>query len=138
MVRGRKPKPAHVKKLEGNPGKRPIPEPIQVDAEMPTAPEWFSERELKNWNELAPLAYKMGTLDELSRALFVILCCQLSLIDRCDEALDENGETYEMPDGRKRLRPEVKIRGKAQREVTSLLSEFGFTPAGRARLGIIF
>ena len=57
MTRGRKPKPTEQKRIEGNPGKRPLPddEP-QLPVEAPDPPEWLdaAERTLEGMAERHP------------------------------------------------------------------------------------
>ena len=61
--RGRKPKPTALKKLEGNPGKRPLTEleplpPISVLR----CPNWLLPEARKEWRRLAPALINMGVL----------------------------------------------------------------------------
>jgi phage terminase small subunit len=51
---GRKPKPAAVKKLEGNPGKRKLntEEPIPAKG-MPACPDWLMPEAKKEWESLS-------------------------------------------------------------------------------------
>ena len=53
-TRGRKPKPTAIKRLEGNPGKRPLniyePKPLK---KAPTCPDWLDEEAKREWRRLA-------------------------------------------------------------------------------------
>ena len=54
--RGRKPKPTALKKLEGNPGKRPLNELEPMpQVTMLRCPNWLEPEAKKEWRRLAPV-----------------------------------------------------------------------------------
>ena len=57
--KGRKPKPTAMKKLEGNPGKRPLNlfEPTPEE-KMPHCPDWLEEEAKAEWERLAVPMFK--------------------------------------------------------------------------------
>ena len=61
--RGRKPKPTALKKLEGNPGKRPLNElePLP-QVTMLRCPNWLEPEAKKEWRRLAPVLIGAGIL----------------------------------------------------------------------------
>lgn len=74
--RGRKPKPAHLKVVTGNPGKRPPKEDVPAPEGEVVRPDFLKHRELELWNEYAPRCIEMGVLtpaDELSFANWCVL-----------------------------------------------------------------
>ena len=56
MARGRRPKPTALKKLEGNPGKRPLNElePVPPVASL-RCPNYLLPEARKEWRRLAPM-----------------------------------------------------------------------------------
>jgi len=58
-MRGRKPKPAVIKLLEGNPGKRPIPPEVEATGE-PFMVELLEGKALEWWDRNIPQLVSMG------------------------------------------------------------------------------
>lgn len=71
-MRGRKPKPAHLRMIEGNPGKRPLPrnEP-QVTGDLRDPPEWMTEEQQEGWRYAIAHA-PLGLLKRLDRSALVV------------------------------------------------------------------
>ena len=71
---GRKPKPAAVKKLEGNPGKRKLntkePNPGKG---MPDCPAWLLPEAKTEWIRLSEKLNQMGVLTEIDRSAFALI-----------------------------------------------------------------
>jgi phage terminase small subunit len=113
-VRGRLPKPARLKAVEGNPGKRRLrDEPtLPVGAE---APPGLSSAAKAEWDALAPVLTAMGALTAADGPALAILCELLAEFRR----LAAQGK------------PSSRIAG----EVRQYFSRFGMTPADRARIG---
>jgi phage terminase small subunit len=59
-----KPKPAHLKLLEGNPGKRRVPvgEPRPPIGPMPQAPEFLTTEARAEWDRVSVQLFPMGLL----------------------------------------------------------------------------
>jgi phage terminase small subunit len=74
-MRGRKPKPTHLKLLEGNPGRRPlnIGEP-RPQAKIPTCPAHLSPSAKAEWKRLAHMLHRLGVITELDRAALAAYC----------------------------------------------------------------
>src|SRR5262249_37411259 len=75
LMQGRRPKPTHLKLLQGNPGKRPYnanePKPAP---QVPSPPEHLTEVALKEWNRLAELLGRIGLLTAIDRTAFAAYC----------------------------------------------------------------
>ena len=71
--RGRKPKPTALKKLEGNPGKRPLNElePLP-QVTMLRCPNWLEPEARTEWRRLAPVLIGAGILGVIRNG-FVLL-----------------------------------------------------------------
>lgn len=69
--RGRKPKPTALKKLEGNPGKRPLNELEPMPrVSMLRCPNWLEPEAKKEWRRLAPVLIDAGILTGADRILW--------------------------------------------------------------------
>ena len=74
-VPGRKPRPTHLKILEGNPGKRSLtknePKPRPVN---PTQPDWLLREAKAEWRRVVPELERMGLLTTVDRAALATYC----------------------------------------------------------------
>jgi P27 family predicted phage terminase small subunit len=74
-MRGRKPKPTHLKLLEGNPGRRSLnrnePRP---QVKVPTCPQHLCPSAKAEWKRLAPQLFVLGVLTALDRTTLAAYC----------------------------------------------------------------
>jgi hypothetical protein len=78
MTRGRKPKPTHLKLIEGNPGKRPIRMgPERPATAMPEPPDHLNDDARTEWDRVAhgALGY-----DPIVFGVIVVKMCEVSLV----------------------------------------------------------
>lgn len=151
---GRPPKPVELKKLLGNPGKRALPEPVvhlPAIREVPEPPVMLGPKGQRFWNE----AWSLGApwLNPNLDTDTMVKVCQLT--DEMQElhesymklgplvaekvvsasgrvALDDKGK----PVVRIVANPAEKMLRRAEISWMRMLSELGFTPTARARLGL--
>ncbi len=74
--RGRKPKPTRLKVIEGNRGKRPLPEepepsPVQ---EVPQPPDWLLAEGKREWRRLAEELGQVGLLTRVDLSMLAVWC----------------------------------------------------------------
>ena len=109
-TRGRKPKPTAIKRLEGNPGKRPLniyePKPLK---KAPTCPDWLDEEAKREWRRLAKTMEAMGVLTEADRAAFATYCDAYSKWKTATEFIDQHGLIFKTPSGYIQQVPQVSI-----------------------------
>lgn len=111
MQPGRKPRPTHLKLIDGNPGKRPLPEgEIEPEGDV-VKPKWLKGRASKVWDQYAPELIRLKVLTSVDVHVFGTYC-QLA-------ARAEKGEL---------LASEIA-------QFRAIGSEFGIGAASRARLG---
>jgi len=142
---GRKPKPTNVIKLEGNPGKRPIPEEPDVSSDCPAPPDHLHEYAREEWYRMAAGLHTLGLLYQVDRAVFAAYCCAYARWRIAEESLLEEAKLKPggMPatfksrstKGTWRKNPMLEISEKAAADMVKYAAEFGFTPSARARLG---
>ena len=93
---GRRPKPSAIKRLEGNPGKRPInmrePKP---DKKAPPCPKWLDPEAKKEWRRLSK---KLEEWAQDGRRLVLVIGGSLGLSEavlrRADEKLSFSNLTF--------------------------------------------
>lgn len=141
MAKGRKPTPTTLKILNGNPGKRPLPqdEPKPKPL-MPKRPTWLTGEGKKMWDRLAPELERIGLLTIVDGESFAAACqCWGTYVD-CLCYLQENGLTYIYVNTQgaenEIERPQVKIGQKALDQFRAFCSEFGLTPSSRTRIEV--
>lgn len=155
---GRKRKPTALKLLEGNLGRRELPQnepfPTTVAPSYP-APDWLGEAAKKVWELLVPEMSAIGLLTVVDIPKFARYC---DAWERWKEARDwiaKNGpliEAYEVAADtdpkdtiiRKRLikkgykaHPWVRVYNQMNALLTQLESEFGMSPVARTRIHIV-
>ena len=130
-------KPAHLKALEGNPGKRPLnrtgPKPRPT---RPSCPDWLAAEAKAEWKRLAPELERLGLLTLLDRAAFSCYCQSFAHWVQAQRVLRENGTMYVTASGRVRERPEVAIAESSLKLMRAFAVEFGLTPSSRSRFSL--
>ena len=132
---GRKPKPTAIKVLEGNPGKRPLNqrEPVPPKGSI-KCPEWLLPEAKKEWKRLAPSLEAMGVLTVLDIAAFEGYCQAYARWKEAEAFIAQHGSIFKTPSGYVQQVPHVSIAQQSLKIVQSFCSEFGLTPATRARI----
>lgn len=132
---GRRPKPTAVKKLAGNPGKRPLPknEP-QPKRGLPARPKHLTREAGVEFTRLAAELDQLGLLAKIDLTSFVIYCETFATWIRAKRKIAKHGFTYKAAGGIIRKRPEVSIMEQAARTVRQFAIEFGLTPSSRTRV----
>ena len=134
-VRGRKPKPTALKLLEGNPGKRPVneKEPIPPKGTV-KCPTWLEPEAKKEWKRLAPSLEAMGVLTQADLTAFAGYCQAYARWKEAEEFISQHGSIFQTPSGYVQQVPQVSIAQQNLKIMQSFCSEFGLTPATRARI----
>ena len=134
--RGRKPKPTALKKLEGNPGKRPLNELEPMpQVTMLRCPNWLEPEAKKEWRRLAPVLIGAGILTSADAVPFAGYCQAYARWKEAEEQVSRLGMVYKEKDTeRVRPNPYIAIARSAFAEVKSLAAEFGLTPANRTAI----
>ncbi len=142
---GRKPKPAALKKVLGNPGKRRSspatepPKPAGIVKASPAPPDHLSDRARSAWRLVGPMLVRNGVLADGDEVALEMLC--EAYADYLDarvelEAFGSNYyETKNQAGGvMHRAHPAVAVMRDADRRIRAWLSEFGLTPSARSRV----
>jgi P27 family predicted phage terminase small subunit len=149
-ARGRPPKPLEEKRRTGNPGKRPLPDRTKTAAlapltTIPDAPDALREPGRNAWLRFwtAGAAWLSPEADRLTVEAAAFLADE---VDTLRGEVELHGHLVEEPivtatgqvlsEVRLVANPAVAMLRKAEERLSKELSELGFTPSARARLGL--
>jgi len=139
-MRGRKPQPTELKKLQGNPGKRPLNtrEPVMPEADPSfDAPPVELASDLVaagEWQRLAPILRKSKTVTEADRGALLSLCQQWSRYLEANKSVATAGMVVRSPSGYPMPNPYIAIANRALSMCVKLWAELGLTPSSRSRV----
>ena len=134
--RGPAPTPSAIRRLEGNPSRRPLNshEP-QPRANRPRMPKHLDERAQKEWRRLVPMLTQMRVLTEADGIALANLCVDYSILQQAQESLSKTGLLSKTTKtGMIHQSPLLNIISVTTDRVTRGLREFGLTPASRSRI----
>ncbi|WP_350342357.1 phage terminase small subunit P27 family [Proteinivorax tanatarense] len=136
-TRGRKPKPSALKKLEGNPGKRPVNnnEP-KLSKKAPRCPSWLEPEAKKEWRRMAKTLEEIGVLTQVDAAAFAGYCQAYARWKEAEEFLSKHGTIFKTPSGYIQQVPQVSIAQTYLKVMKDFCSEFGLTPSARSRIHV--
>ena len=140
-MKGRKPKPSNLRRLQGNAGRRALRE-NEPDPErgIPDPPMWLSSAALDHWREIAPELDALGVLTTVDGLALAMLCEAWADYRQAREILALEGSTYTRMTAAGSTsvvaRPEAAISSDAWKRMKSMLIEFGLTPSSRTRVSI--
>jgi len=142
-MRGRKPKPSHLKLVAGNPGKRSLnaAEPKHA-LSIPTPPAELSDDAKIEWGRVAERLYRAGTLSDVDRSALAAYCQAYGRWIQAERALarmaaadpETGGLLVETSNGNAIQNPLVGIANKAAADMVRYAAEFGMTPSARSRI----
>lgn len=97
--RGPLPKPAALRALEGNPGKRALnlSEGINPQVEIPSAPKHLGQEARKEWKRITPILEDLGLISGLDRAALALYCQAVGRLSELETAF--NGIVNRLVDG---------------------------------------
>ncbi|MGE5553308.1 MAG: phage terminase small subunit P27 family [Betaproteobacteria bacterium] len=136
-MRGRKPKPSHLKVIAGNPGKRavneeePKPQPVP-----PKCPSWLPPAGKRKWKELAPKLDKLGLLTEVDGEAFAMLCLHWANGIEAAKILRRDGLLVTRKRGGVVKNPANQILRENSAAFRAYAALFGLSPADRGRIHV--
>lgn len=144
MTRGRKPKPAHLKLVEGNPGKRALKKEPQPARVLPDAPPFLTPDARGEWDRVSTELYHLGLLTNVDVQPLAAYCQAYGRWVAAEKAIAKMAERdtltaglmIKTTNGNAIQNPLVGTSNKAASDMVRYASEFGLTPAARARLAI--
>lgn len=136
MKPGPPPKPTALKLVQGNPGRRPLPEnePTPVVAE-PEWPDELAEDARAEWRRVAPQLLALGMLSKLDRAALSAYCVAWARWLQAEQHIKVHGPIVAAPrTGVPMQNPFLSVANKAMDQFLRLAAEFGMTPSARSRV----
>jgi len=152
-LRGPQPKPAALKLLEGNAGKRALDLSAGVNprVEIPDAPRHLGKEARKEWKRITPILEELGLITGLDRTALAMYCQAAGRLHELEMAF--NGQVARLegedvnyvdavykasyavtPSGYAQQSVMVQLLSKHRAEVNRYLMHFGLSPAARARV----
>lgn len=137
-------KTVKLKILEGNPGKRKLPqnEPVPP-SEVPVPSPTLDAYALEKWNDIAPGLYAMGTLAKIDSDILAAYCSSYSRWRAAEEALAAQRKKAPLSalilktvSGNFIQQPLIGISNKAANDFVRYGDLLGIGESSRARLGI--
>lgn len=151
--RGPLPKPAALKALEGNPGKRALDLSAGVNPPVgiPSVPKHLGTEARKEWKRVTPLLEELGLISGLDRAALALYCQAVGRLAELEtafngmvarlvnEGTDYSDAVYKAsyavtPSGYAQQSVIVQLIGKHREQVNRYLMHFGLSPAARGRV----
>lgn len=140
---GRPKKPTALKVLEGNPGKRPLPENEPKPApivETPDPPAWMNIEGKEMWKRRLPELQRIGLVTTIDLESFAMLCQSWGEYVEAVKRMKNRGKyyTYTNKAGAENEieRPVVRVAHRAHERYKSMCTEFGLTAAARSRIEV--
>ena len=134
-MRGRKPTPTALRKLNGNPGKRGYngAEPVPPEG-MPDCPPHLTELAREEWDRLVGTLHAMGVVSTVDRAALAAYCQSYARWAEAEEKLKETPIMLKTPSGYVQQSPWLSVANKQMELMGRYMAELGITPASRSRV----
>lgn len=144
---GPAPKPVELKLVEGNPGRRPLPEVPKpsVSPEVPKPPAVLNADGKRLWNRVAPELYRLGLLTDLDLESLTALCITWQHAKDAADLIRKQGIVVDLPvfrkDGeiagyRTQRHPAAQTLRDSLAQFKAFAAEFGMTPSARTRFSM--
>ncbi|HWE82793.1 MAG TPA: phage terminase small subunit P27 family [Gaiellaceae bacterium] len=134
MPRGRKPKPVEQRIREGNPGNRPLPEPLQLDNRTPRKPAGLPPAAAELWDEIVPVLEQAKVLHSIDRAALQAMCIEWSRYLDANADVEEESPYALGSMGQVVEHPAVGTARTSAHMFLRFAEQFGLTPSARARI----
>ena len=152
-MRGPLPKPARLKLVQGNPGKRHLnlSDGINPRVEVPSAPKHLGIEARKEWKRITPLLEELGLISGLDRSALALYCQAVGRLAELETAFNglvasmvDSGVSYAdavyrasyatTPSGYAQQSVLQQLLRSHREQVNRYLMHFGLSPAARGRV----
>ena len=137
-MKGRKPRPTALRKLEGNPGHRPLNdrEPVPPSG-VPDCPDYLTEEARAEWFRTCAALRQMGLLSAADRTALAAYCTAYSRWVEAEAQVRKFGAIVKSPEkGFPMKSPYLSIAEQAMEAMRKFMIEFGLTPSSRSRIRV--
>lgn len=143
---GPRPKPTALKRLQGNPGHRPLnDDDLKVEAGMPEMPKGLPKAARREWKRMSKLLLEKGVLSALDGRALEGYCRCCALCEQLQKNVDEFGAIQQVPMTNRNgdligykptANPALSKLMSAEALKLRFLIEFGLSPASRSKLHV--
>jgi P27 family predicted phage terminase small subunit len=133
-VRGPKPKPIEQRQREGNPGNRPLPEPVKLQPGQIVKPDDLPPAASKLWDDVVPVLEEARVLNRIDTAALLALCLQWHRAEQARVVLAKEGLFTFGSTGQIVEHPALGVERQAHQMFIRFAEQFGITPVARARI----
>ena len=136
MARGRKPKPTALKRLAGNPGRRPLNEAEPTPRPVaPKKPPHLTGLAGRTWKWLCEILGGMGILASSDVALMTLYCDTWQEYVDTRKAVKKYGLVMVSPKTKMPfINPYANAEAMLKKQLLSCLGELGLSPSSRSRI----
>jgi P27 family predicted phage terminase small subunit len=140
-MRGRKPTPVEKRIAEGNPQKRPLPQPLLVSGrpnlhELDEPPDHLPEEAKEFWKLSVTRLVEVGIIDRVDIPVLEQLATQYARIRQAQRVLARDGHYSRGAAGQLKRHPAMDIETNATATFMKIAEHFALTPVARTRLGL--
>jgi len=136
-LKGRKPIPAKLHLLHGNPGKRKPKTDIPIPpSEIPSCPPHLNKEAQAEWDRMAIELKPLGLLTKIDKAIFASYCQAWSTWVEASKKVVKEGMITISPNGWQVENSYFSIMNKAMKQMNIALTELGMSPSSRSRIKI--
>jgi P27 family predicted phage terminase small subunit len=138
MPLGRKPKSTFQKKIEGNPGKRPMneDEPEAVEG-LPECPAHVTGEAKAEWERTGAQLIKEGRMALVYKAVFAAYCVSWGRWVEAEQEIQKFGMVIKTPNGHLAQSPYLPIANKAWDHMMKAVVELGIGPSSQSRVSMV-
>ena len=134
---GRKPLPTKLKMLKGTAQKcRVNPNEPELAPALPEPPAFLGETAREEWLRKAPVLARMGVLTEGDDAALAAYCQAFERFVEAERKIRQSGLLIKTTGGNVIQNPLVGVANRAIEIMHKFLTEFGLTPASRAKVKV--
>jgi len=135
---GPRPKPTALKILEGNRGRRPLPDREPKPAiVLPKPPDDLDMVARKEWARVASELYAIGILSTLDVGVLAEMCAAHSICVRARREMRRQGEIIKgKGKGRDYVNPWWRVFEQSRNAKIKCMIELGMTPSARSRVRV--
>lgn len=136
-MQGRKPKPTVLKRLAGNPGRRPLndAEPKPPVASI-NVPRYLDDGAKQEWRRVVKDLRAVGLLTSVDRAALEGYCMAYSLARGAQHEIEAHGVLIEGTKGGLVKNPATAVLNQALQTMRNFMSELGMSATSRSRLKV--
>lgn len=138
-MKGPAPKPVEVRRAEGNPAKRRLPEVIHVGGlpdKPPDPPDYLPDDAQDFWQDTVPMLHKRGLVDSSDLAALEQMATAYARFREAQRVIAKEGLTSYGSQGQTVEHPAVATERNAMAMFLRYAEHHGLTPVARTRLGL--